>query len=153
MKDLKQVFTQADFYFEWYDHEPIFTYEGAEAMKAEKGFWGTETKSLYLKDKKKRHYVYLTLPEKQVDFKALKEATGLRLTIEKTDVMEIMTGQEAGAVSPLGYEEETPLIFDKELLGHEKLVFAPGTPCSTIVVKSSDLEKICQVLGITFISV
>lgn len=153
MKNLKQLFIEANLYFEWYDHEPILTYQGAEEMKAEKGFWGTETKSLYLKDKKKRHYAYLTLPNKQINFKALKEATGLRLSIEKTEVMEALTGQKAGAVGPIGYEEETALIFDKELLNHQKLVFAPGTPCATMVIKVADIEAICQTLGVTLIFV
>lgn len=146
MIDLKETLSQHRIDFEWYDHEPIFTYEAAENMKAEKGFTGTETKSLYLKDKQGNHYTYFTLPHNSIDFKVLKEITGKKLSIVRTEVMEAETGQKAGAVGPIGYEEPTPLILDKELLEYEKLVFAPGKPDATIVIYSKDLERICEIL-------
>ena len=62
--------------------------------------------------------------------------------------MEQETGQKPGAVSPFGYETQVPVIVDEELLSHEKLVFAPGRPDQTMVVKVADLEKISQILGL-----
>ncbi|MGC3794937.1 YbaK/EbsC family protein, partial [Enterococcus faecium] len=92
---------------------------------------GTETKSLFLKDKKDNNYVYLTFTTTQTDFKALGKIVGKRLSIVSSERMEEQTGQTQGAVSPFGYEKQIPIFIDEELLSNEKLVFAPGRPDQT----------------------
>lgn len=61
---------------------------------------------------------------------------------------EAETGQKPGAVSPFGYESSVPIIIDEEIFAQEKLVFAPGRPDQTMVVKVADLDKIIQILEI-----
>ncbi len=148
MKDLEVVFTEAGIPFELYKHRAIFTNEDALVVKAEQGFTGTETKSLYLKDKKGNHYIYFTFTTKQSDFKKIGKVIGSRVSVVSADAMEELTGQKPGAVSPFGYEEDTPIIVDDELLAHDKLVFAPGRPDRTMVVRVEDFDKICDVLKI-----
>lgn len=71
MIDLAKKFLHENIYFELYHHRAIYTNEDALVIKKEQGFTGTETKSLFLKDKKDNNYVYLTFTTKQTDFKAL----------------------------------------------------------------------------------
>lgn len=148
MINLKEVFSQAGINFELYDHRPIYTNEDALVIKAEQGFNGTETKSLYLKDKQKNNYIFLTFTTKKSDFKRLSKLIGKRVSVVSTEVMEEQTGQKPGAVSPFGYEAHVPVIIDEELLAHEKLVFAPGRPDQTMVVKVADLNRIIETLNL-----
>lgn len=144
--NLETLFTDKGIYFELYDHDAIFTNEDAVIMKEEKGFTGTETKSLFLKGKDGRYYVYFTFTTKKTDFKRLKKVTGQKFSIVPPEVMEEVTGQKPGAVSPFGYTEDVPIIIDEEIYKQDKLVFAPGRPDQTMVVLGKDLLKILEVL-------
>ncbi|WP_081167935.1 YbaK/EbsC family protein [Lactococcus garvieae] len=150
MLDLKKILEENNIYFEVYHHHAIYTNEDAVLMKEEYGFQGTETKSLFLKDKQGKHLIYFTFTTKRTDFKALKKLVGKKLSVVVAEEMESLTGQKAGAVSPFGYEEEVPVIIDKELLLQEKLVFAPGRPDQTMVIKSSQLFDILHLLKIEY---
>lgn len=140
--NLEEAFTENNIYFELYNHRPIFTNEDALIIKEEQGFSGTETKSLFLKDKQKNNYVFVTFTTKQTDFKKLKQVVDKKLSMVSADQMKDLTGQEPGAVSPFGYEKSVPIIIDDELLDHDKLVFAPGRGDQTMVVKVEELPKI-----------
>lgn len=134
-------------YFELYNHNPIYTNEAAVTMKKEKGFTGTETKALFLKGKSGQYYSFVTFTTKNTDFKRLKHVAGEKVALVKSAEMEEVTGQKAGAVSPLGYEASIPMIVDEELFQQEKLVFAPARPDQTMVILAADLEKIVALLG------
>lgn len=152
MLDLATIFEQEQIPFELYHHRAIYTNEDALIIKAEQDFWGTETKSLYLKDKQGKPYIYFTFTTKKSDFKKLAAVVGKKLSIVAAEKMEEQTGQKAGAVSPFGYVEPTTLIIDAELLDQEKLVFAPGRPDQTMVVNVEELDKIIQTLSLdTFV--
>lgn len=146
IKNLEKIFNENDIYFELYNHEPIFTNEDAVIMKEEKGFTGTETKSLFLKGKDKRYYIYFTLTTKQTDFKQLKQVVGKKLAIVPPKDMEDLTGQKAGAVCPFGYSIDVPLIIDEIIYQQDKLVFAPGKPDQTMVILTKDLPNIIKLL-------
>ncbi|KZK06410.1 Cys-tRNA(Pro) deacylase YbaK [Lactococcus cremoris] len=150
MINLEELFTKNKIYFELYRHSPIYTNEDAVIMKRKYGFQGTETKSLFLKDKSENNYIFFTFTTERTDFKALKKITGQKLSVESTEVMENTTKQKAGAVSPFGYSMNVPIIVDKELLLMDKLVFAPGRPDQTMVVKSNQLFEIIELLNIDY---
>ncbi|KAF1300797.1 MULTISPECIES: YbaK/EbsC family protein [Enterococcus] len=148
MIQLDKLFSGAGIPFELYHHRAIYTNEDALVIKKEQGFSGTETKSLYLKDKKGINYIFLTFTTKRSDFKALSKLVGKRLSVVSPEAMETQTGQKPGAVAPFGYEEPVPVIIDEELLSSEKWVFAPGRPDQTMVVQVKDLQKIIALLKI-----
>lgn len=150
MMNLPNFFQTHDLYYELYEHPALYTNEAAVKMKNDKGFTGTETKSLFLKGKDKRYYVFFTFTTKRTDFKQISALVGKRLSLVSSEEMERVTGQKAGAVSPLGYEGDIPLIIDKELFDQEKLVFAPGRPDNTMVILAKDLEKIIELLQLEY---
>lgn len=65
MISLKDKFLKENIPFELYGHRVIYTNEDALVVKKEQGFTGTETKSLFLKDKKDNYYIYLTFATKK----------------------------------------------------------------------------------------
>lgn len=145
--NLEAFLKEHDIYFELYHHDPIYTNEDAVIMKEEKGFTGTETKALFLKGKSGNYYSFVTFTTKHTDFKRLKQVAGEKVSIVKSGEMEELTGQKAGAVTPVGYEASIPVIVDAELFEQEKLVFAPARPDQTMVILAEDLKKIIALLG------
>lgn len=144
--NLEEFLREQSIYFELYNHNPIYTNEDAVIMKEEKGFIGTETKALFLRGKSGKIYSFVTFTTKRTDFKRLKKVVGEKVAVVKQDEMEAITGQKAGAVTPLGYEPSVSVIVDEELFKQEKLVFAPARPDQTMVILVEDLRKIIGLL-------
>lgn len=142
MFNLASSLKEAGIYYELYRHRKIFSNEDALIVKAEQGFSGTETKSLFLKSKKQCYFVFLTFTTKQTDFKKIHHITEQRLKIVTPKEMEQLTGQKPGAVSPFGYDQSVSIIIDEEMFDQEKLVFAPGRPDQTMVILGKDLPVI-----------
>ena len=93
MISLKDKFLKENIPFELYDHRAIYTNEDALVVKKEQGFTGTETKSLFLKDKKDNYYIYLTFTTKKSDFKKVSKLIGKRVSVVSSEKMEELTGQ------------------------------------------------------------
>ncbi len=144
--NLEEFLREQSIYFELYNHDPIYTNEDAVTMKEEKGFTGAETKALFLKGKSGNYYSFVTFTTKRTDFKRLKKVVGEKVAVVKQDEMEEITGQKAGAVTPLGYESSVSIIVDEELFKQEKLVFAPARPDQTMVILAEDMKKIIGLL-------
>ncbi|MCO8284754.1 prolyl-tRNA editing protein [Tetragenococcus halophilus] len=122
MLNLVTTLNKQGLYYELYQHQEIFSNEDALVVKAKKGFSGTETKSLFLKDSYDKYYIFFTFTTKKADFKKIHQLTGKRLKIVAKNEMEQTTGQRAGAVSPLGYDSNITIIVGEELFNQEKLV-------------------------------
>lgn len=146
-KNIEKFLQDYHFDYEKYEHEKIYTNEDAVAMKERLGFVGTETNTLFLKGKNGKYYVFFKYPEKRADFKYMKELTGVKVSVASADEMIEVANQTPGAVSPLGYDAEVPLIIDSGLFEEEKLVFAPGRPDNTLVIYGKDLPKMLELLG------
>ncbi|GMA07905.1 prolyl-tRNA editing protein [Tetragenococcus halophilus subsp. flandriensis] len=142
MLNLVTTLNKQDLYYELYQHQEIFSNEDALVVKAKKGFSGTETKSLFLKNSSEEYFIFFTFTTKKADFKKIHQLTGKRLKIVAKNEMEKITGQRAGAVSPIGYDSNISIIIDEELFDQEKLVFAPGRPDQTMVILAKDLLTI-----------
>jgi len=151
MKDLAKIFTEADIYFELYKHRAIYTNEDAVIISQEQGFSGTETKSLFLKRKDGKHFIYLTYTTQRTDFKKIQKFMGKKFSIVANEEMESLTGQVTGAVAPFGYDQEdVPVIIDEKLLSEERLIFAPGRPDRTMVVRVKDLFDVLSLLEVEY---
>ncbi|MGL5257419.1 MAG: YbaK/EbsC family protein [Proteocatella sp.] len=130
-----------DISYEEYEHEPILDYEKAKELAAVFKWEGTESKSLMLKDKEDRLYVFITLEGKRIDTKKAKNITLQKLSICSGEELIERTGCVPGCVSPLGYSEGVTFIVDNEIFLQDKLLFSPGLAEKTFIVKASDMKK------------
>lgn len=146
-QDFEKFLQENQFEYEKYEHEKIYTNEDAVAMKERLGFTGTETNTLFLKGKNGKYYIFFKYPDKRADFKYIKELAGVKVSVASAEEMVEVANQTPGAVSPLGYDAEVPLVIDKGLFEEEKLVFAPGRPDNTLVIYGKDLPKMLELLG------
>lgn len=129
-----------DIPYEEYDHEPILDYEKAKELAAIFKWNGTESKSLMLKDKENRLYVFITIEGKRIDTKKAKDITLQKLSICSGEELIDRTGCVPGCVSPLGYSEDVTFLVDNEIFLQDKLLFSPGLAEKTFVVKASDMK-------------
>ena len=127
--------------FEVYEHEPVYSYEDAEKIKNEFGFCGTESKSLFLKGKL-GYYIYLTIQGVNADFKYVKSLVADKVSVCPSSEMTKVIKCCPGCVSPFGHDEEISLIIDPIIFNQENIIFSPGVPNKTIVIKGNDLKKI-----------
>ena len=138
--------------YEWYEHKPVLSYEDAEEVAAEVGYTGTESKSLFLRGKKTGgYYIFFTVQGEKMDAKLIKELTGEKTSVCSGAEMQEVLGCFPGCVSPFGHEDSVTLIIDELVYDTEKLVFSPGVPNKTVVIRTADLKTIldaqtCRVL-------
>lgn len=137
-----KILEDNDIKFESYEHEPIFSYEVAEIVSKKLGFTGTESKSLFLKGKSGKYYVYFTIQGEKVDFKNVKNLVGEKISICSSEEMTEVIGCYPGCVSPFGHSEDITLIIDLKVFEQEKIIFSPGVPNKTVIVYSKDLKNI-----------
>lgn len=132
--------------FEIYEHEPIFSYDVAEKVSKELGFSGTESKSLFLKDKNKKNYIFFTIQGQKVDFKKLNKILGEKIAICESDEMNKIIDCYPGCVSPFGHNKDIPIITDSIVFEQGKIIFSPGVPTKTLIVSSEEFKKILQII-------
>lgn len=130
--------------YEEFSHEPILDYETARKVGKKYNWKGIESKSLMLKDKTGRAYVFLTVEGKRFDAKAGKDLTGQKLSVySRQDLIEKFDCIP-GCVAPFGYDQEVSLIVDQEIFQYEDFIFSPGIPEKTIITNVQDIDKILK---------
>ena len=145
-KYIEKILKDNKISYEIYEHEPIFSYEVAEEVSKKLGFTGTESKSLFLKSKSEKYFIYLTIQGEKVDFKKLKEVLGEKVSICQAEEMTKVIGCYPGCVSPFGHDKDITIIVDSNVFNQEKLIFSPGVPNKTIIVKANELENIFDIV-------
>ena len=132
--------------FDIYEHEPIFSYEVAEKVSKKIGFTGTESKSLFLKSKNGKYYIYFTIQGEKVGFKKLKEILGEKILICEAQEMTKIIGCYPGCVSPFGHNSDITIILDRVVLKQDRIIFSPGVPNKTIVINTVNLKTIFSLI-------
>lgn len=141
-----QVLEDNNIKYELYEHEPIFSYEVAEIVSKRLGFTGTESKSLFLKGKSDKYYVYLTIQGEKVDFKEVKNLIGEKISICSSEEMTQVIKCYPGCVSPFGHSKDIALIIDSKVFEQEKIIFSPGLPNKTVIIFSKDLRDVLNIV-------
>ena len=140
-KFVYQLLNECNISYEKYTHEPIFSYETAEKVGKELGFTGTESKSLFLKGKSGKYYIYLTVQGEKADFKVLKKLLSEKVSVCSAEEMTETIGCYPGCISPFGHDKEIDLIVDPKVFEQEKLIFSPNVPEETVIFEAWDLKK------------
>ncbi len=124
-------------------HPAVFTVEESKRLRGD--IHGAHTKNLFLKDKKGRLWLVVTLEDKDVDLKALRKEVGAaQLSFGKPCLLSQVLGLEPGSVTPFGVINDTELrvtvVLDKGLLTLDVLNFHPLTNTATTQISPKDLK-------------
>lgn len=102
---------------------------------------GQIVKSLIFKTKKtEKPVLILASGPNQVDIKIIEAYACESITKADADFVKEITGFAIGGIPPLGHKNAIDFIYiDKDLLNHEEVWAAAGTPNAVFCVKSQDL--------------
>lgn len=125
-------------------HEPILNYETAEKVDEELGLTGTETKTLFLKGKSGKYYLFITLASERMDAKIIKNLVGEKVSMVSGDEMIELTGMQPGCMTPFGLKNGLieSVVVDPKLDDEEKLILAFGSETMSVEMTPKDLETI-----------
>ena len=137
-----EILKNLDIPFKEFDHEPILNYETAKKVKEELNMLGTESKNLFLKSKDNKYYLLLTIEGKKADFDKLKQIIGKRVSLGSPEELNEKTGCIPGCATPFGNDNEITIIFDNDILNHEKWLYSPGYPNKTIELETKYIPNI-----------
>ena len=135
-----------------HEHPPVFTVE--EARRHCGHLPGGHCKSLFLKDKKAKLWLVVTLDERAVDLKALSTALGAaRFSFGRAELMMEVLGVIPGAVTPLALINDAAcrveVVLDSEMMGLDLLNYHPLTNDATTAITPAGLDAFIAALGHT----
>lgn len=148
--DFKTWLTEHDLSVEWFEHEAVFTCEDSEKLP---NMGGTDTKNLFLRDKKKSTYVLVSIPhEKRADLKTLGEVLGLKgVGFASPEDLEEKLGVKPGSVTLMGLindpQHDVAVVIDESLWNAEAIRCHPLRNTASIVISHADLEKFLETTG------
>ncbi|MBS3078982.1 DNA-binding protein [Candidatus Pacearchaeota archaeon] len=137
-----EILNQLNIKFKECDHEPVLSYETAKSIRKRFNLTGIESKNLFLKSKDSKYYLLLTIEGKKANFDLLKSILGKRVSLASPEELKEKTGCIPGCATPFGNDEDIDIIFDQEVLKHDKWIYSPGVPEKSIEIETKDLPKI-----------
>ena len=131
----------------WHDHDAVFTC--ADAAKIYTPAMGTQTKNVFLRNKKgDRHFLVTLTADKKIDLQALRrlpEVDSSKLSFGSPERLKARLNVTPGSVSPFGLvhdeENEVEFFLDADLLSPQKMHFHPNLNTASLQVTSEDLQK------------
>lgn len=153
--EILEVLDKLDIKYDMKEHKAAYTVEDLKDVFFD--MEGIGCKNLFLKDAKKKLFLY-TLPEdKRADLKSLPEKiNSKRLSFANENDLQTYLGLIPGAVTPLGIindkEQKVTVVLDKELKNNKVLIH-PNRNTATISIKYEDLIKFIKHCGNYFIEI
>lgn len=126
------------------------------ADKYIEGVDGVRSKTLFLRDKKKKNFYLVILDDKKsVDMAKLSSLTGeKRLQFASADSLEEKMGLEPGVVSIFGLlnnkDNDIKIYIDKEIINEERISFHPNVNTKTIFINMNDMFKFFDSLNYNY---
>lgn len=147
MRDILQVLDGLGIKYEKLEHKAVFTVE--EAKTIDNQMAGIGSKNLFLKDKKGNYYLVVLMEDKRADLKALGDFLGTsKFRFCSEEVLMDVLGLTPGSCTPLSIvndrENQVTLVFDKEFVGAESLLFHPNRNTATVSISWDDLIKFVE---------
>jgi len=134
-----------------HEHPPVMTVE--ESLRLVPKLPGMKTKNLFLRDKKGRRHLLVTVPhDKAVDIDALAEAVGVNgLGFGSTERLKKYLGITPGSVSLLALVNDeihaVEFFIDRALWEAEAVHAHPLVNTATMVLPHADLERFLAATG------
>ena len=132
--------------YELEEHPAVYTIGEMESL----GINGDIAKNLFLRDGKgTRHFLVVLPKDKQADMKSIGAQLGCsRLSFASEERLERYLKLSKGAVSPLGILNDTErgveVVFDKDLMGKERLGVHPNDNTATVWMSFDALHDIVK---------
>ncbi len=151
MQEVYSFLEKINISYEVYKHPPVYTTE--EAEKYNKDIDGTDTKNLFLRDKKGERYYLVIIPaEIRADLKKIAEILGeKKLSFASAEKLMEYLKLEPGSVSLFGLvndkENKIKLLVHEKLLKAEKIGFHPNKNTATVVISQDDFKKFLEKIG------
>lgn len=126
------------------------------ADKYIEGIEGVRSKTLFLRDKKKKNFYLVILDDKKsVDMAKLASLTGeKRLQFASADSLKEKMGLEPGVVSIFGLlnnkDQDIKIYIDKEIINEERISFHPNVNTKTIFINMNDMFKFFDSLNYNY---
>lgn len=127
-----------------FEHPPVFTVEEARRLRGT--LPGAHSKSLFLRNKKGRMWLVVTLEDRYIDLKDLGERLGAgRLSFGSPDRLMRYLGVIPGAVTPFGVfndrEGAVTVALDRQMLEVDPLNFHPLDNTKTTAISTEGLLR------------
>jgi len=124
------------------EHPAVYTVEESRRLRGE--LPGAHSKNLFLKDKKGRLWLVVTLEDRAVNLKALRKIIGAaQLSFGKPDLLLDVLGIEPGSVTPFAVindqDAAVTVVLDQELLDAAALNFHPLVNTATTRLSADGL--------------
>jgi len=145
MNDIYEILKNLEIEFLEHEHPAVFTVEEAQVHKGHLD--GMKLKNLFLRNKKgDRHFLFITLSQKDIDLKKLSAVTKERkLGFASPERLKKYLDLTPGSVGPFGLindtKKEVIVFLDREILSGEKLNFHPNRNTATVQITKDDFLK------------
>lgn len=141
-----------DFALETFVHPPHHTVEEAQAWRAGRGMQGGFCKNLFLKDKKGRLWLIVTLESRALKLNSLSKPLGsARLSFASADLLWQALGVRPGSVTPFAAINDTAglvrVVLDAPMLEHGILHYHPLENTATSAISREDLLRFLRQTG------
>lgn len=125
-----------------HEHPPLHTVEESRRLRG--ALPGGHCKNLYLRDKKKRNWLLVTLEDREVDLKAVSTLLGAgRLSFGSADRLMEFLGVTPGSVTPFALindpEQRVTVVLDAAMLKVDPLNYHPLVNTATTAIAPHDL--------------
>ena len=116
---------------------------------------GARTKTMFLHDKKQRHYLVIMDDRKRMDFKAFQEISGAkRISMAKDEEITAELGLRPGIISPFGLmnnqEKDVQVYIDQMVLDQPIWTFHPNENTHTIFLANQDVLRFIEAHGFSY---
>ena len=140
--------------YEMIEHEAAYTVEDMDRVGFDEKT--TVCKNLFVRDQKKKatHWLVVLLKDKRADLDSLAEQLGTKhLSFASADRLKKYLGLAQGEVTPLGVlndaAHEVIVVFDKDLIGRERLGVHPNDNSATLLLSFGDIKRFVEQNGNT----
>ena len=125
------------------EHPELHTVEDSQKLRGD--IAGAHSKNLFVKDKKSRLFLIVTLEDAALDLKSIHQAIGAqgRVSFGSAELLEEVWGVRPGSVTPFGAINDTEgrvtVVLDAQLMAHATLNFHPLVNTRTTSIAAADL--------------
>lgn len=149
-KQLMELLDTLKIPYQLHTHDPIFTVEEGEHLKA--SIPGIHCRNLFIRDKKETMFLIVAANETAVDMKKLADLLGCgRLSFGSSDRLWRHLGIRPGSVCPFciinDVEKKVRIILDTSMMQAHRVNYHPMDNSMTIGISPSDLIRFIEHTG------